>query len=1131
MRESRREPLTRLVTPIDSFVRSTNVERDTANQDTLGTYIANASVQDTVHRIATSMSKGGKAFSVTGPYGSGKSTLGVFLNGLVAPASSADWKYAHRLLKNIAPSTAEELVSGRKSLGAHKSGFVRCFVVSSREPVVVTMAHALERGVMERFGPRYSKKDFASASKLRHVCDEMRKTNKSILTGTSHAGMIMEIVRDLCSRIPVMILIDEFGKNLEYFAESKTGDGDLFLLQSMAEAGAGRGSMPLFVVTMQHMSFEEYGAGISASHRREWAKVQGRFDDIPFSNSPEQTRLLVAKSLRTNQATKAWTEVSRWASLYATDLARLGLGELKKDTIASCYPLHPLALLVLPELCFRYGQYERTLMAFVAGGAKNTVPAFIDHETWSPGKLPTIGIEYMYDYFVSSHQTISSASATNVTRLMEITSIIRDSHGLTKEAVTALKTIGVLNLISTSGNLRASKSVLQFAMSSPIDSAIQELESKSLITYRPYADEYRIWRGTDVDIQATTEILARHHAKSPLAETLTAVSPREPMLAARHGIKTGTMRLFEQMFLVDNKKTIDVSNHDYDGIVAYMTEREGDLPKIITGSRPVILVRPSHSLDMIREIVLETIAMKDMLETDEKVKSDWVARREVVERIAHNTSVIEAKLDYAYGEKSEWWLCWNSIQRRLPRYGGMAVSDASDITYPGTPNVHNEMINRTKLSTQASRARLALINAMVNDYAKEVIGMSGWGPERAMYEALLKKTGLHKQTKKSWRIEIPGTSIRLAWDSVMKSILRAQHHRINVGEVYADLQAPPIGAKLGIAPVLLIASMIRKNGDVALYEHGTYKPSITLEVIERLLKNPVHFEIKNFASSTKHKSQIIKIVSAEFKIKNPSLLAIVSLLVNTVSKLPNYLKSTKKLNRRERLVLHSILSATEPDTLLFTSLPNALDIKLSTTTPSNKSIARFASTLHKSVLNLEAFYPNLLCSLQKSVFESTRTKDRKQLASLASVLLEKTSVEPKMQHLLTAISAMTLDDNDWIEYVAMSLSNKPANDWNDNDRKTFESNLRDLAGKFVRLVALNFDKTHKFINSTSPTYCITVTNQTGTENVTVTSIDKNHTESAIRIMTKIKKEFPGKRNNSQLMMSLIVLLLKKYHNM
>jgi len=770
-------------------------------------------------------------------------------------------------------------------------------------------------------------------------------------------------------------------------------------------------------------------------------------------------------------------------------------------------------------------------MAFVAGGTKNTVPAFIDHKTWSPGKLPTVGIEYMYDYFMSSHQTTSSASAINVTRLMEITSIIRDSHGLTKEAVTLLKTIGVLNLISTSGNLRASKSVLQFAMNAPIDDAIQELESKSLITYRPYADEYRIWHGTDVDIQATTEILSRHYAKSPLAEMLTAVSPREPILAARHGIKTGTMRMFEQIFLVDNKKTIDVSNHDYDGVVAYMTECERDLPKIITGSRPVILVRPSHSLDTIQEIVSETIAMKEMLETDEKVKNDWVARREVVERIAHNTSVIETKLDYAYGKKSEWWLCWNSIQRRLPRYGGVAVSDASDITYPGTPNVHNEMINRTKLSTQASRARLALINAMVNNYSKEVIGMSGWGPERAMYEALLKKTGLHVRTKKSWRVAVPGPSIRLAWNSVMKSVIRAQHHRINVGEVYADLQSPPIGAKLGIAPVLLIASMIIKNGDVALYEHGTYKPRIALEVIERLLKNPVHFEIKNFSSKTKHKSQLIKIVSAEFKIKNPSLLSIVSLLVNTASKLPTYLKSTKKINNRERLVLHAILNATEPDTLLFTALPNALGMKLSATAPSNKTIVRYASALHKSMLNLEAFYPNLLCSLQKSVFDSTRTKDRKQLAGLASVLLEKTSVDPKMQNLLTAISAVTLDDNDWIEYVAMSLSNKPAKDWDDNDRKTFESNLRELAGKFVRLVTLNFDKTHKFINSTSPTYCITVTNQTGTENVIVTSIDKNHIESTIKIMTKIKKELPDKRDNSQLMMSLIVLLLKKYHNM
>jgi len=1128
---SRREPLARLVTPVDSFVRSANVERDTANPETLRTYIADASVLDTIHRVTTSMTKGGKAFSVTGPYGSGKSTLGVFLNGLMAPSESAEWKYSHRLLKNTAPATAEDLVNGRKTLGAHKSGFVRCFVVSGREPVVVTVVRALEKGVKERFGKRYTKNDFASANKLRNICEEIRKTSKHSLSGTSYAGAVMEIIRDLCSKIPVIVLIDEFGKNLEYFSESKTGDGDLFLLQSMAEAGARRRGIALFVITMQHMAFEEYGAGISAAHRREWAKVQGRFDDIPFSNSPEQTWLLIAKSLQANQGARAQKEIREWARGHSAEIARLNLDGPWEDTIASCYPLHPLALLLLPELCFRYGQYERTLMAFVAGAAKNTVPSFIDHATWTQGELPTMGIEDLYDFFVSNHQTISSASTSNVTRLMEITSIIRDSHGLSKNAIKILKTIGVLNLISLSGNMRASKIMLQYAMGTGIKGAIQELEAKSLITYRPHADEYRIWHGTDVDIQAVIEILSRHHAKSPLADMLTIVLPREPILASRHGIKTGTMRMFEQRFIANDRKTADVSNQDYDGVVIYMTDHSGTLPKIITGSRPVVLVRPSANLDKIHGVVLETLAMKEMLETDKKVKNDWVARREVSERVEHNIAVIETKIDQAYGEGSEWWLTWDSTQHRLSGYGSMAVSDAADKAYPGTPNVHNEMINRTKLSTQASRARLTLANAMINCHSKESMRISGWGPERAMYEALLKKTGLHSQTKKSWSISVPGSDIRLAWDSVMSFVLRAQRHRVNVGEVYASLQAPPVGAKLGIAPILLIASLLIKNGDVALYEHGTYRPSITPEILERLLKNPVHFEIKNFTSKAKHNARIIKKAGAEFNIKNPSLLAIVSLLVNTASKLPNYVKLTKKLRKRERAVLDSILSATEPDTLLFVTLPNALNIKLSASS-SSKLVSKFLFMLHKSMLTMEEFYPNLLCVLQKNIFASTKTKDRKEISSLASVLLENTSAEPKMKKFLTAIVAVTLDNTDWVEYIAMALSNKPISEWNDGDLKTFENNLSELSDKFTRLVALNFDKTCKFVNSAFPTYRVAITSQHGAENITIVSIDKKRELSTVMAMKKIKNVLSSKQiEDPQFLTALIVSLLKKYHKM
>ena len=51
---------------------------------------------------------------------------------------------------------------------------------------------------------------------------------------------------------------------------------------------------PLCFMTLQHMAFDDYVRGASALQRREWGKVQGRFEDISFVESAEQSLRLVA---------------------------------------------------------------------------------------------------------------------------------------------------------------------------------------------------------------------------------------------------------------------------------------------------------------------------------------------------------------------------------------------------------------------------------------------------------------------------------------------------------------------------------------------------------------------------------------------------------------------------------------------------------------------------------------------------------------------------------------------------------------------------------------------------------------------------------------------------------------------
>ena len=83
-------------------------------------------------------------------------------------------------------------------------------------------------------------------------------------------------------------------------------------------------------------------------------------------------------------------------------MVKVGIEDLTDpDVIAGCYPLHPLAAAVLPELCSRYGQNERTLFSFLTGADPAAVPTLLETtDLPTTGNLPVIGLAEIYDYFV-----------------------------------------------------------------------------------------------------------------------------------------------------------------------------------------------------------------------------------------------------------------------------------------------------------------------------------------------------------------------------------------------------------------------------------------------------------------------------------------------------------------------------------------------------------------------------------------------------------------------------------------------------------------------------------------------------------------------------------------------------------
>ena len=398
------------------FARSVSVERDAGNAAVEG-YLPTGRSLDAVRRFARAMAVDDAtwAMSITGPYGSGKSSLAVFLDALVSPAEDYARVAAEEILRLTDPDTLKLLVSGRDKLSAGRSGFVRAVVTANREPVTLTVLRALARGT-SRFNPP-TRSGSVKRRALASIEDAVNRfADPSAPRPT--VQLIKELLVQLSTLGPILLVIDEFGKNLESFADAPA-EGDLFLLQQLAEWSHGESGLPLVSVTLQHLAFDEYVMGVTDAQRREWAKVQGRFEDIPYVDTARQTRVLVANAWE-DSGNKAFDRaVLQWAEKELTQCRRAGLAEMfdSPTQIAGCWPLHPVAQLVLPELCSRYGQNERTLFSFLASREPFSITAFLDHEPWAAGRrLPVVGIDRVYDYFVDSAS-------------------IRNSHGTVRKPV------------------------------------------------------------------------------------------------------------------------------------------------------------------------------------------------------------------------------------------------------------------------------------------------------------------------------------------------------------------------------------------------------------------------------------------------------------------------------------------------------------------------------------------------------------------------------------------------------------------------------------------------------------------------------------------------------------------------
>lgn len=1059
------------------FQRSVHIERDAEVDGWLDGYLVTPLVRETIRRIGEGLfgPHPARAWSLTGPYGSGKSAFALFLTRVLAVPH--DKGCARELLNSADPESLGALVSPSRL--RRDTGLLTVVATAERRPIDSILLEALFRSLTQlRAGQRGPKPKI-----LAEVEAAVERTRKGLGIGAREVVSLFEraatAVNSLrSSERGLLIVLDEAGKALE-FAAMSPARGDIHLLQELAEAANRSGDAPIVFVALLHQSFDSYAGRLGAAQRNEWAKVQGRFEDVAFQEASDQLLRLIGAALDSKRVPDAAVVAAKKLS---DSVRKAAARPVARDLLVDALPLHPTTSLILgPVFRSRFCQNERSLFAFLATSEPHGFSDFL--KTKGPGD-GFYTVDRLYDYFRSSFG--ERLFGHHGRHWAQIESALRRLPPGAGDVETRLiKAIGMLGLFGEAAGLASSEAVLAasvYATSKDVRAALDRLHKASIIIYRRFKDSFQLFEGSDIDIDALIhQAQARLDPMSPFVERLSRVARPSPIVARKHLFDTGTLRYFDVRY-ADGVPTVipedDVrSGGDGAIVVAFARTRvevdEANKQLVqpmawvahTAATPPVVVVVPTDP-DVVRDLAFEMAAIEDVQASTPGILDDEIARRELLGRKLDVEVRLRGALSRLLSGEAEakWFYRGRRLRVDSSRDLARMVSELCDEVYSKAPTVFNELLNRKSLSSAAAAARRTLLELMVTKAAEERLGIEGFPPELSMYRSFLQTHGFHAKVDGRWVFKNPKNakigSIQPVFDALV-SALGETDRRLSISKIYERLQRPPYGMKDGVLPVLVLAALLHLESEIALYEDDVFVPLLNGPVIERLLRNPERFELQRFEIAGGRAMLFERLMKpgSDERGKPGKLLPLVRQLVRQVQGIPDYSRNTHAISSCAQAVREALLRAREPGPLVFRDLPRACGAEpLGSDSASSMIVDDVYQKLRGALREIQSAYPNLLRTIEKTVQEAFSLPSdfdtaRQELASRGRRLLA-AAADTQLKAFLVRATDEVLDRDAWIVSVGTLVAGRPPESWHDADAEQMRLTLRAISRKFAALEAV-----------------------------------------------------------------------------
>lgn len=638
----------------------------------------------------------------------------------------------------------------------------------------------------------------------------------------------------------IYIIFDEFSKYIEGHAVEGFAD-DMKVLQDMCELCNASKDEQLHLTCVAHKSIKTYGSALPAEILNSFKGVEGRLKEVHFVVSTQNNYELISDAISKTLAFDSWAKSNQfYADLIEKSYALKAFRSLftpedyNEIVGKGCFPLTPVAAMLLLNLSEKIAQNERTIFTYIASKDSNGLARHIEKSK----NDKFVGVDSVYDYFVPlfkeevqvgiHHEWLKADYA-----LSQIKTIVEAA---------IIKSIAVIRMINNTDEIIASEKFITLAIGlnkSDIQDALVRLSDKKLIEFKNRTGAYEFKNNVGVDVeQAITDCMKKRFFKADPCSVLADVVKEKYILPKKHN-QTFCMTRYFNFAYMTYAQYMNLKDLSYltwpnrpDGvIVMMMPSEEIDRAAVEAHTKeiadPCLITCLPNASATCDEIAKYYLAISSLHNNNTFIEDNLVIKKEL-EKLSDETvmALNEWVKDTYYPLKNVYGM--DGPIAIGPKGLNRLISDICDTAYHFTPRINHELINRHEVTAQVAKARNTILDELLNgkDISKYDNGTSA---ESTIFRAVM----VHTQNDENMQ------RVRTELDQFFASCV---DQKKSFDIIMTRLTRAPYGMRRGVLPFYILDSLLRLENMPIIYLNKK-EVVLDLETVNNIVKHPKDYSL------------------------------------------------------------------------------------------------------------------------------------------------------------------------------------------------------------------------------------------------------------------------------------------------